>query len=107
MRIHLAVTALSIRLVLLILSLVITLAGILYSSGVSSRSTAIVSINIDNCPPIAADSSYTLHNGGFIGEFYRYDPDGGSLTGSIVSQPSHGTLNTNDYGPFRGQIDFY
>lgn len=100
MRIRLAIAPSSIRPILLIISLVITLVGALYTTGVSARSTAIVSNSLDNHPPVAADSSYTIHNGQFIGEFYRYDPDGGSLTGSIVSQPSHGTLNTSYYGPF-------
>jgi RHS repeat-associated protein len=101
MRTRLATLPSSIRPILLIISLVITLSSILYTTGVSARSTAIVSNTTDNHPPVAADSSYTLHNAGYIGEFYRYDPDGDSLTGSIVSQPSHGTLNTSYNGPFR------
>jgi hypothetical protein len=48
MRIRLAIAPSSIQPILLIIGLVITLAGILYTTGVSARSTAIVSNTPDN-----------------------------------------------------------
>lgn len=63
--------------------------------------TGTITVNITNQAPYAWPSSYSLHTAGLIGEFGRWDPDSDSVTGSIVTQPTHGTLNTSWYGPFR------
>jgi hypothetical protein len=101
MRVRRAAPSSSIRLILLVLGLMIILAGVLNSTGVSGHSTAAVSTSTDNHAPYAWDSTYTLHNAGLIGEFSRWDPDGDSLTASYLTQPSHGTLDTSWYGTYR------
>jgi RHS repeat-associated protein len=56
--------------------------------------TATVTINIVNQAPVAVDDSYNIHNPGYIGSFdiNDRDPDGDGLHFSIVSGPTHGTL---------------
>jgi RHS repeat-associated protein len=101
-RIRLAAQTLSFRSTLLSLGLLLTLTSLLYTIGVSAHSKAKVTAALDNHPPVAHDSSYSMHiTQGFIGPLYSYDQDGDSLTPSIITQPSHGTLYTNDYGPLR------
>src|SRR5256885_5619732 len=101
MRIRLA-QASSTRTILLILSLIITLASVLYGIDVSAHSKARAAAALDNHAPVAQDSSYSMHIAqGFIGPLYSYDPDGDSLTASILTPPSHGTLYTSDYGALR------
>jgi RHS repeat-associated protein len=99
MRFHLALSTSSIRSILLILCLALTLAGILYSNGVSAHSTARPHGSVENHTPIARDNSYTVHTPGYIGRFTTNDwePDGDSLTYSVVTPPSHGSLSY-DYG---------
>jgi hypothetical protein len=95
MRFRLALPDSSVRSILLILALILILAGILYSTGVSAHSTIRPSDSADNQTPIARDDSYTLHTGGYIGRFTNNDwePDGDSLIYHPVSGPSHGTLS--------------
>jgi hypothetical protein len=91
MRFHLALPASSVRSILLILALMLTLAGILYSTGVSAHSTSRPSNSTENHTPIARDDSYSLHTGGYIGRFTTNDwePDGDSLTYNLVTPPAH------------------
>src|SRR5215213_1161759 len=96
MRIRLAVRSLSIRPILFILSLVLTLTGILYTTGALAHSTH--SASATNRPPVANSGSYTLHNSQLIGPFPVSDPDGDVVYGSIISPPSNGTLDPSVYG---------
>jgi len=52
------------------------------------------STSSDNHPPIVIDDSYNIHNPGYIGPFDANDsdPDGDSLSFSIITGPAHGTL---------------
>ena len=47
-----------------------------------------------NAPPVAADDSYSRHGDGLIGSVLTndFDPDGDTLSPSVVTFPSHGQL---------------
>src|SRR6267142_189153 len=84
-----------VRLTLVLISLsLVSLIYLTHSSAAISNFTSTT-----NSPPVANNDTYSRHRGGYIGNFKSNDsdPDGDSLTYSLTSPPSHGTLSY-DYG---------
>jgi len=67
------------------------------NDGTVDSNTATVSIKVLNKAPIAKDMNVTAHeNKTSIIVLEASDPDNDSLTYSIISQPSHGSISIND-----------
>jgi YD repeat-containing protein len=74
----------------------------------SNSNTAMVSLTIANAAPVAVADSYLVYKDSFNSASEGAagvlandsDPDGDSLTASLVTGPSHGTLTLNSNGSF-------
>jgi len=72
-----------------------------WSDGLTTGSTASVTIDVYNNAPYAYDASFSvLHDRELVGQLYGYDPDGDAITAQLVSGPTNGSLTFHPDGTF-------